>query len=271
MVHRRASVCTSGEVIMGTMIALAFSFRGLIMTLLIITAWLHRRLARGPARRVLTGVVAAYVLASLYCVPYGISRILVSGYQALTVSQVGSGRTAIVVFAASEWAVNDWDGGRLAIISPVGAARILETVRVYRLCADAWVISSGGAGTGPSAVTSGAAMQEALVHLGVPSSRILVEKTSQSTYDEAVLVAAMLRALNPDRVILVTSDVHMRRALGTFRAAGVTATPAIARDPYIALGWWNWALPTTQALALTSSLLHESVGIGYYAARGRWR
>ena len=60
-------------------------------------------------------------------------------------------------------------------------------------------------------------MKTALVELGVPADRILLESTSQVTHDEAVLTARMLRDLEITSCVLVTSNLHMRRALATFR------------------------------------------------------
>jgi uncharacterized SAM-binding protein YcdF (DUF218 family) len=256
---------------MTAIIAWVFSVCGLVVTLLISTLWLRFRLAPGAARRALVSVVAVYALSSLYAVPYGISRILVVGYRQFSTLDAGPGRTAIVVLGSGASPVRGWDQESLPVMSPIDAARIIETFRVYRRSADAWVISSGGAvSAAPGAPTTGAMMEEMLVRLGVPSSRILVESESRTTREEAVLVAPMLRLIHPDHVILVTSDIHMRRALGAFRSANVIATPAIARDPYMG-GWETWGLPTTQGLAFTADVLHEIVGLGYYAARGWWR
>ena len=257
---------------MAAIIEAVFSVFGLIVTLLVVTVWLRRRVPRGNARRAFVGIVAAYVLASLYGVPYGVSRLLTAGFHPLTASDAGPGRTVVVVLGAGEWAVEDWDHGTIPVTSAVGAARVLEAFRIYRLFPDAWVISSGGIATSQrGAPPSGAVMRDMLVHLGVPPPRILVEDTSRSTHDEAVLIAPMLRDLRPDRVILVTSDVHMRRALGAFRAAGVVATPAIARDPYVPRGWLGTVYPSGYGLDFTGDVLHELVGIPYYAARGWWR
>lgn len=254
------------------MIDLVFSVSGLVLTLLIVAGCWQAKIASKAVRRALIGVVTAYTLASLYCVPYGFGRLLVAGYRPLGASDLHPGSVAIVLLGVGESVVRDWDGDRLTILGPVGAARILESFRVYRLCTDAWIISSGGAvSTQPGAPTSAGMMQDALIHLGVPPSRILLETQSQTTHDEAVFVGPMLRDLSPAQVVLVTSDVHMRRALGAFRSAGLIPLPAIARDPNLPFGWRKWTLPANRALEFSGGIAHEVVGIGYYAAHGWWR
>jgi len=111
-------------------------------------------------------------------------------------------------------------------------------------------------------------MRDTLVRLGIPSSRILIENQSRTTHDEAVIVTKMLRTLKVDRVVLVTSDIHMRRSLGTFRAEGIDAVPAIARGPFPSGSRLIWLLPTSSALDETQAVAHEFLGIAYYAARG---
>ena len=142
----------------------------------------------------------------------------------------------------------------------MGAARTLEAYRVYRLADDARIVSSGR--------SVAAVMRDTLVGLGVPDSRIVLEDDSRTTHDEAVLIARMLRQLQPRQVVLVTSAVHMRRALATFRAQGIDPVPAIARDPHLSLPLWQKLLPTYHGLEATSDLAHELLGIPYYAVRG---
>ena len=69
-------------------------------------------------------------------------------------------------------------------------------------------------------------------------------------------------------VVLVTSGTHMRRSLGTFRAQGIRAIPAIARDPYLATSWSDWILPSNLGLWKSSSVMHEILGLAYYTVRG---
>src|ERR1035437_185643 len=111
-------------------------------------------------------------------------------------------------------------------------------------------------------------MRVALVQLGVPADRIVLESGSVNTHDEAVLVAPMLRALRVDHVVLVTSDIHMRRSLATFRSAGIAPVPAIATDPLNSESRIQSLIPTIEGLRFTSAVVHEYVGFVYYSLRG---
>jgi uncharacterized SAM-binding protein YcdF (DUF218 family) len=111
-------------------------------------------------------------------------------------------------------------------------------------------------------------MKTALIQLGVPADRILLESTSRITRDQAVLTAAMLRNLGVRSLVLVTSDVHMRRALATFRHEGLEPVPAVARDPldsqWVGLEW----LPTQEGMEFAQEIAHEYIGLAWYKLRG---
>jgi len=104
----------------------------------------------------------------------------------------------------------------------------------------------------------------------VPADRIAVEDRSQNTRDEAAIVAAMIAPLNIDRVVVVTSQRHMRRSIGAFRAVGLDAVPGIARDTGAAQVW-QYFLPSEVGLRETSLVAHELLGLLYYRARGWYR
>jgi len=160
----------------------------------------------------------------------------------------------------------------LSVPNGIAAARILEAFRVYKLVDPSWIISSGGSSTSLAvAEPESIVMRDVLVRLGVPESRILLESASRDTHREAVLIAPTLRSLNVEHLILVTSEVHMRRSIGAFRAQGWSAVPAIAPDPHLVDPWREWIVPSQNGLLFSGGFVHEILGIGYYWMRGWWR
>ena len=59
--------------------------------------------------------------------------------------------------------------------------------------------------------------------------RIILEKSSRSTYENAVEAAGIIDGLGADSIILITSGYHMKRALRTFRR---TLPPHVLIEPY---------------------------------------
>ncbi len=252
---------------MAQLIDFLFSLGGFATFAAVGAVWLARRPASAAARRFLLFVVAAYAVLSIFAVPYTAGRLLVSGYRPFTAADVPRGRTAIVLLGAGGDTVVDWTRDHYSLLERVGAARVLEAARVFRMAPDAVVISSGGVGNGRQD-TDAVMQREALLQLGVPAASIVLEDQSKNTRDEAVFVAPMLRQLGVSRVVLVTSDFHMRRSMAVFRAVGIDAVPAIARDPRAGDPWRLWLLPDEGGLDLTREVVHELLGIVYYAARG---
>jgi uncharacterized SAM-binding protein YcdF (DUF218 family) len=111
-------------------------------------------------------------------------------------------------------------------------------------------------------------MRQALLDLGVPDSMILLESESKVTRDEALVSAEILRAHGITSCIVVTSDTHMRRALATFRRAGLDAVPAIAVSPVAFESPIRRWVPTQQALEFSQEVVHEYVGLAWYRLRG---
>ena len=106
---------------------------------------------------------------------------------------------------------------------------------------------------------------------GIGADRILVTAEVEDTADEAGQVAALARKRGWQRVILVTSALHMPRSARMFRSAGVPIAPFpvdYRYDPLKALSPLDF-LPNANALATTESVLRECYGIAFYALLGR--
>ena len=106
------------------------------------------------------------------------------------------------------------------------------------------------AGDAPRILVSGAGdtldNQRVLLARGVPEPAIQLEDQSQSTRQNALFSLPLLRAMHAQKVILVTSWYHSRRALHSFRYYGPGLTfyscPshfAIDRTAWSAQGTWR--------------------------------
>jgi uncharacterized SAM-binding protein YcdF (DUF218 family) len=100
-----------------------------------------------------------------------------------------------------------------------------------------------GASEDPNSVASGELMKREAMAQGVPDSAILVEPSSNTTQENARLVASLMRANGVSTAILVTSPYHQRRASNLFAQefgpAKLTFTNYPARDPqWDPNTWW---------------------------------
>ena len=151
------------------------------------------------------------------------------------------------------------------------ADRLVYATRLYKLGKAPVVLISGGNADGTGAANAESVhAAELLGEWGIPASAILTETESINTYENAVYSKLMLDQHGLKTVLLVTSAMHMPRALATFRSAGIEATPA-ATDFEASgsgpSGLANWAADPA-ALAVTTKTLKEYVGWLVYRSRG---
>jgi uncharacterized SAM-binding protein YcdF (DUF218 family) len=243
------------------------SVTGLLIGLLAGVVWVCVSPASRGARRWLVAVLAVYLCASVHGVGRIVSWPLRRGFESFSAADAPSGAGAIVLLGAGARTVHGRTQ-KISVLNLAGAARVLEAARLFQMLGSPWIISSGGAAPGRDMVPESETMRTALVELGIPPGRIVVESSSRVTRDEAVLAARMLRDLGVTSFVLVTSDLHMRRALRTFRHEGLHPIPAVARDPldsqWIGLSW----MPTPQGLEYAQEIVHEYVGLAWYGVRG---
>jgi hypothetical protein len=87
-----------------------------------------------------------------------------------------------------------------------------------------------------------------------------LEDRSRNTHENAVESARLLRAVGVNRVWLVTSDVHLPRAIAEFRAAGLSVRGMPAGGPRaLPHGLMAW-LPQPWALESSHAALYEWLG-----------
>lgn len=142
-------------------------------------------------------------------------------------------------------------------------ARIVETAALYNDCrkaaAECKIIVSGG-----DAMHNGSS--EAIVYqgdlfkLGIAATDILLESDSMNTWQNAQFTSAILERYDADRVVLVSSGIHLKRSELYFAHFGVFATPV--RADYLPAVWS--VLPLSYNFTVTDFALQEYIGIARY-------
>ena len=159
------------------------------------------------------------------------------------------------------------DSPRIDIELTGSSDRILHAARLYRARKAPIVIAAGGAeDTKPEAY----AMKALLAEWGVPKKNVIIETESLNTYRNAVNSKALMDKRKVKSILLVTSAIHMSRALATFRALEINAIPSPTdymetdRKKYEIKDF----LPNLDALGDTSLAIKEYLGILAYRWRG---
>jgi uncharacterized SAM-binding protein YcdF (DUF218 family) len=149
-------------------------------------------------------------------------------------------------------------------INKDGALRALETARVYRLLGNPLVIVQGGFPEPKGGPTLGAIFSKVLVELGIPANRIVLEPNSRDTREHVENLRPYLEKHRIERFVLVTSPVHMRRAVAAFRRQGYDFVPSAAAVES-ELDAYGSSLPFSQDnLDRIVWGTHEYLGLAYY-------
>ena len=130
----------------------------------------------------------------------------------------------IVVLGGTVNPVLSRDHGTVALND--AAERLTVFISLARRYPDARLVFTGGTGavfdTGPREADHA---RQLLADLGFEADRVLWERESRSTIDNARRVADLVAPDSGETWLLVTSAAHMPRSFGVFRAAGWPVVP----------------------------------------------
>ena len=148
--------------------------------------------------------------------------------------------------------------------------RRLDTAEVlYKAGKAPRIIVSGGANEGT--VSEARGMEYSLRGLGVPAEAIIREDHSQTTRENALFTMLTMEEHGIESVLVVTSALHMPRAMGVFKQLGIEAHAA-QNPPQIELPKdnpdFNPYLPSRRALGASRSIIKEYLGYWVYQFRG---
>jgi len=105
--------------------------------------------------------------------------------------------------------------------------------------------------------------------VGLDQNDILYERRSRNTYENAMFTRELLHPTSKERWLLVTSAMHMPRAVGVFRKAGfdVIAYPVDYRTSGAA--WLEFPGSPTKGLGVVDFAAHEWAGLAVYWLAGK--
>lgn len=202
-------------------------------------------------------------VASMPIVAHALAAPLEEKYPAVTVDASPAGDAILVL------------GGALSGASPPrrptfnlgpAAGRVWYTAELYRAGKARWVVVAGGNQPGQEGEQIEAdAIVEMLGVLGVPRHAIRMEGLSRNTRENAANSLPLVQALGAKRVLLVTSAIHMPRAVKTFTkvwsGSGVELVPATTDvEPETHRFMVKLWIPDASALAFVTRIIKEYAG-----------
>lgn len=131
-----------------------------------------------------------------------------------------------------------------AIVTVSGGDTIARTDEAIKFYNKGWapLLVFSGAAADQSGPSNALAMKRYALQNGVPQSAIITEEFSQTTAENAVNTSLFLKSRQIDRIILVTSAYHQRRASLEFQVRlGLAVTilnHPVAHDNQWSDKWW---------------------------------
>ena len=104
----------------------------------------------------------------------------------------------------------------------------------------------------------------------LPPEDVIIEAASLNTYQNALNCKPILEDLGDEKFLLITSSLHMRRAIACFKKQGITVQPYSAMKM---VGTRRWQMdyvlvPSLENFSKWRSLIHEWIGFASYKVRG---
>nr|WP_242346006.1 YdcF family protein [Anaeromyxobacter sp. SG22] len=230
------------------------------LALFLLAALLHRR----PRAPWALGLAAAAVLVTFSVAPVanGIQRFAESGAERTFRPDVVY--DAAIVLSGQVDADASRASGETEFQDAVD--RVLRGLELWRAGRVRHLVLSGGpVEAAPREPSEAERLRDKLVEWGVPAAAIVVDPRSRNTRENAIESARLAAAHGFHSLLLVTSAAHVPRALGCFRAVGLS--PDVLPVDRRAGRGGSW-LPRASVLAQSTKALHELAGRVVYRLAG---
>ncbi|MDR3577412.1 MAG: YdcF family protein [Anaerolineaceae bacterium] len=160
--------------------------------------------------------------------------------------------------------------------------RVIYSAEIYKEGKAPYILLSGGSISwldNRTSSTPASEMAALLETMGVPNNALWLQTASQNTHEDAVYSLQMLKQKGVKRILLVTSAMHMPRAMALFKNHGIEVIPAPTDYTVTQAAWDDLMslnvqsiliniIPDTSSISLTSNVLKEYIGILVYHLEG---
>ncbi len=144
-------------------------------------------------------------------------------------------------------------------------ARLYGGYKIYQKLGCDICLSGGSGSDRNNELPIAKVMQGVLLSWGIDKEKIIVEDLSKTTLESAKYSLKKLEKEGYQRIILVTSALHMRRSVKCFERGEIKIIPApvnyiLGKEPLNILDF----LPNAGALSNNFYAIHEWIGLVYY-------
>jgi len=241
---------------------------------LVILALIFRQRQRLQTTLLVAALIILY-LGSNRWVSYALARSL--EWQYLPASSIPEADVIVVLGGGTE----SIQPPRPMVETNSAGDRILYAARLYNEGKADYILLSGGNITwlGGRTTTPSEEMAAVLELAGISGDAVWLQSKSQNTYEDAYYSSQMLKKKGVERILLVTSAMHMPRSVALFKKQGIEVIPAPVDYTVTEAGLKNLSstdpqtllvnlMPNTSSLSLTTNVLKEYLGMLIYRLKG---
>lgn len=155
-------------------------------------------------------------------------------------------------------------------LSEESAVRVIKGVKIFKQC-NAKLLVLSGREKGETKERLGELMRDLAMYMGIPYERIFLETDSTNTREHPICLAASGKIDSHERVAVVTSPWHLKRAMREFcrfipEVVAVAAFDFPSTYHFSIYGW----LPMSSALHDTTTIGSEYIGMLWYEMLNRY-
>lgn len=151
---------------------------------------------------------------------------------------------------------NDGDFALSSKLSDASTKRILEGVIIHKKILGSKLVLTGYKGC--QTISNAEMYAKLAIALGVKAEDIIKGELTKDTKEEAIFMKNVLKE-NNDEFVLVTSAIHMPRAINLFKSIGLN--PIAAPTDFHKLGSEKHYVLDSESMAKSGKAIHEYVGI----------
>jgi uncharacterized SAM-binding protein YcdF (DUF218 family) len=209
--------------------------------------------------------VATFAVAFVMATPLGANALVRLQESRIGTAEVCTVPSSAIVVLASGVRAAPADPEDFATLDEASLHRLFAALALYKRRPMPLVI----VGTSGYEIADSRVLASLASALGVGAGDLRVETASLTTWENAQALAKLDPPV-PRRIALVTSPVHMARALYAFRAAGFEPCAHPSRSDYQGFDGIGYLLPVESAAIKAEAVLHEWAGeIAYRMRFGR--
>lgn len=239
----------------------------ILLLILILCTWLLLRLGSYPlAKKIHTFVAVACLLIAFF--PLGEWLLYPLETRFPTNPELPRQIDGIIVLSGAEDAVLSAQWNQVELGD--GAERYIAFFNLARQYPNARLIFTGGSGSMIDQSHKGADVAKTLFQsLGLDSSRVIFERESRNTYENAIYSKKIASPAAGEKWLLITTAWHMPRSMGIFAKAGwpMIAYPVDHQTSPDNLFRINLAF--AQHLSGVKTAIREWLGLAAYRLSGR--